>query len=331
MTPSTALVLETHNLKGGDAASHAVASLGRLLVHLRRQTLPLAELDELLVTHQGLDPDQQSDLERVAGRAIRFVALPTDADYYQAKNAGFDASAAERVVFGESDCWPAEGWLENLLSPFADSTVCVVAGRTCYRGGVLGSAASSIDFNYYDSPLGAGCTRNFYANNVAFRRDIFAAHRYGAGEHFYRGNCQTLGLRLQAAGVPVRFEPNARTTHRFPDTWAELARLRILRGGDLAELSPRLLGAHVRGAALLPRPVATAVVWSARVALSLGALGRQDMPPLDSKWPLAAATTVALCVLDGAGAAARLAGLTRPKEEALAYHADVDRLAAAEM
>ncbi|HEX4622673.1 MAG TPA: glycosyltransferase, partial [Myxococcaceae bacterium] len=242
-------MLETHNLKGGDAARHAAASLERLLAHLRKQALPLAELDELIITHQGLSAADQERIQSAAGRPIQWCLLPAAAGYYQGKNAGFDASAAEVVVFGDSDCWPDDGWLENLVSPFMEgaAAAAAVAGRTCYRPGVLGSAASSIDFNYYPSPLGPGCTRNFYANNVAFRREVFAEHRYGSGEHFYRGNCQTLGLRLGAAGIPVRFEPRARTTHRFPDSWAELVRLRLLRGGDLAELSPRLLSAHLPG------------------------------------------------------------------------------------
>jgi hypothetical protein len=282
----------------------------------------------VIITHQGLSAADRAQIQTAAGRPLQFVLLPASADYYQAKNAGFDASQAEVVVFADSDCWPDEGWLENLVAPFGEGNVAAVAGRTCYRPGVLGSAASSIDFNYYDSPLGPGCTRNFYANNVAFRREVFAGHRYGSGERFYRGNCQTLGLRLQAAGVPVRFEPRARTTHRFPDSWAQLARLRLLRGGDLAELSPRLLRAHLPGAARLPRPIAAAAVWSARTAFSLGALGHQDLPSLGATWPLAAATTLAICLLDGAGAAARLARLTTPREEVLSYHADVDRLAA---
>jgi hypothetical protein len=214
------------------------------------------------------------------------------------------------------------------LAPFSDASVRAVAGRTYYRPGILGSAASAIDFNYYESPLGRGCTRNFYANNVAFRREVFAAHRYADGERFYRGNCQTLGLRLQAAGVPVRFEPRAVTTHRLPDSWAEFVRLRMLRGGDLVELSPQLISTYVPGARRVPAVVASAVTLGTRVAASLVAVGRQDLPRLGARWPLAASVMLGISALDGAGAAARLLGKTAPRDQSLSYHADVDRLAA---
>ena len=306
-----------------------MASLERLLVHLKAQSAPLDELKEVIVTHPGYSLEEQLRLEKAAGRGLRFVALAPETDYYGAKNAGFDASTAEVVVFGDSDCWPEETWLERMLAPFSRQSVRVVAGRTCYRAGVLGSAASSIDFNYYPSPLGKGCTRNFYANNVAFRREVFAAHRYGAAEHFYRGNCQTLGLRLLAAGVAVRFEPRAKTTHRFPDSVAEFVELRMRRGGDLVEISPALLDAYLPRAKELPAPLGAACVWGLRVAFSLGAVGRQGLPRLGWRWPAAAAGTLGICALDGMGAAARLLGRTTPEGGALSYHADVDRLAAA--
>ncbi len=109
--------------------------------------------------------------------------------------------------------------------PRCSSPAEVVAGRTTYRDDALGVAATAIDFMYFPSPLGEGLTRNFYANNVAFRRDVFAARRYLPAEGIYRGHCQQLGLRLAADGVRVRYAPDAHTVHRFPDGAAELLRL----------------------------------------------------------------------------------------------------------
>src|SRR6185503_11031836 len=114
------------------------------------------------------------------------------------------------------------------------------AGRTTYRDDVLGTAATSIDFMYFPSALAEGCTRNFYANNVAFRREVFAAHGYRSDERIYRGHCQRLGLRLAKAGVPVRYVPRAHTVHRFPDRASELFKLRLLRGADTVEMAPHL-------------------------------------------------------------------------------------------
>ncbi len=126
------------------------------------------------------------------------------------------------VVFGDADCWPDPAWLDRLLAPFLEGPGArVVAGRTTYRDDVIGAAATSIDFMYFPSPLGEGTTRNFYANNVAFRREVFGARRYLPAPGIYRGHCQQLGLRLAAEGVRVRYAPEAHTVHRFPDGAAE--------------------------------------------------------------------------------------------------------------
>ena len=279
-----ALVIETNNLEGGDG--HVVSSLQRLLEHLRYQTLPLSELRELVITHGGITPKDQAALEKAAGRSILFVQVPDGTSYYEAKNIGFEATTAEVVAFGDSDCWPVPEWLERLFQPFTltgpdGQPIQVVAGRTTYRGDLLGIAATTIDFMYFQSPLAAGCTRNFYANNVAFRREGFAARKYAPAPGMYRGHCQILGFRLSQDSVPIIFEPQARTIHRFPDSGGELVHLRLLRGSDTVELTP-----HLAASCLSSRwrwlghlgPVSPVVVLAMRLGYSLRSLGHQDMP-----------------------------------------------------
>jgi hypothetical protein len=340
--PTAALVLETNNLQGGDARRRdAVASLERLLVHLGAQTRPLASLAEVVVTHEGFTPAECARLARAArGVAVRFLALPPGTGYYAAKNAGFDATRADVVAFGDSDCWPDAAWLERLLAPFAHRDVAIVAGRTCYRSDLLGTAATTIDFMYFVDPRRADArrTRNFYANNVAFRREVFAAHRYVETEGFYRGNCQTLGMRLHASGVGVRFEPAARTTHRFPDDAREFVRLRLHRGADAVQLYPSLAAAYVPLAgARLARlgPVTTAVGFAARFACSVASLGRQEMPSISRAQTVACVGLIAgISALDAAGAVAAHLGVPSARRRAraaptvaLSYHGDKDRLA----
>jgi GT2 family glycosyltransferase len=338
--PSVALVLETNNLGGGGASrDRGCQSLARLLAHLRGQSLPLDALAELVITHDGFEPAHQDQLEAAAGRRITLVRVDRAAGYYEAKNRGFEATRADVVVFGDSDCWPERAWLESLVAPFADDrdggggAVDVVAGRTTYRGDLLGIAATTIDFMYFPSPLGPDCTRNFYANNVAFRRQAFAAHRYADMDGVYRGHCQVLGLRLQARGVPIRFVPRARTVHRFPDTARELLRLRWLRGQDTVGLLPHLAAAY------LPRRwrwlgrvgLSSLAVLAIRFGCSLRSIGRQDMPETRGLRALACAGVVsALSLADAAGALFRsLIGdrtNARADAQALSYHGDGDRL-----
>jgi hypothetical protein len=274
------------------------------------------------VTHHGWDSAALERLCSAAGVALRFVAVAPETTYYAAKNAGFGATTADVVAFADADCWPDPGWLERLLSPFADPAVQVTAGRTVYRAGVFGTALTTIDFLYFPSPSGVDHTRNFYANNVAFRRDVFEAHRYRVGEDFYRGHCQTVGLRLRAAGVPIRFVSTARTVHRLPDSVGELVRLRLLRGADTVSLAPHIVDALIPGAPPLVRhpALAASAVLAARWACSLVAINRQDQPQLRGTRRLAcAAALTAVSLVDGAGAVGRVAGRDR-RAVTLSYH-----------
>jgi hypothetical protein len=335
---SHALVIETNNLHGGRGA--IVASLARLLAHLRRQTHPLTSLAELVVTHEGTISDAQiPTLQNACGRRITFVETEDGAGYYHAKERGFDATNAAVVVFADGDCWPENDWLACMLAPFADGKatppVDVVAGRTVYRPDLLGIAATTIDFMYFSSPFGAHTSRNFYANNVAFRREVFDRLRY-AGDGFYRGNCQVAGMKLVEQGVPVHFVPAARTTHRFPDSARELVQLRLLRGEDTVVLTR-----HLRERALPQRarwlmdlgPASPALVLGARLACSVAALNRQDMPEVRGARRAAALGLIAgLSLLDAAGAVRGLLpkrerDRTAHKTTTLSYHGDGDLLA----
>jgi hypothetical protein len=139
-----------------------------------------------------------------------------------------------------------------------------------------------------------------------------------------------LGLRLQAEGVPVRFVPEARTVHRFPDSARELLRLRLLRGRDAFELTPHLarayLPAPLRWLGALG-PVSSLAVLAARLGFSLRSINRQDMPPVEGPRRLACAGLVAaLSAIDALGALGRVRARGRAVDEVLSYHGDGDRL-----
>lgn len=339
--PTIALILETNNLRSSTDQGRVVESLTRLLRHLSAQTFPVRDLAEVVLTHDGLTEQHRAGLEAALGRPIHFVAIAPDTGYYEAKNQGFDATTADIVVFADADCWPDPAWLARLVAPlFDDAQADVVAGRTTYRDDLLGIAATSIDFMYFPSPLGEGSTRNFYANNVAFRRAVFAARRYEPAEGIYRGHCQKLGMRLAADGVRVQFEPAARTTHRFPDGAAELFRLRLLRGADTVELSPYLGRAY-----LPPRwrwlsrlgPLTPLGVLLARFGFSARAVGNQGLSEVRGARRAACLAIVGgLSAADAVGALARSVGGARLgvrdgglRDGALSYHGDGDRLRSA--
>ncbi|MET3130764.1 hypothetical protein AAKU55_001022 [Oxalobacteraceae bacterium GrIS 1.11] len=329
----TALVLETNNLRGGADAGAAGASLHHVIGLLARQSVPLRALAQLVVTHDGLSEACCAQLRQLAGRQIDFVKIDPATGYYDAKNAGFSATDALRcdyVAFADADCTPAADWMAQLLAPFAqEQPPAAVVGRTSYAATVIGTALTTLDFMYFPSPLQAGATRNFYANNVAFRREVFARHSYQALDGVYRAHCQVLGLRLQEAGVTLHYVAHAHTVHRFPDTRRETLALRWMRGEDSHGLTPHLVRAYLPPSMQWlahSGPIGPLCVLTSRLWFSLRALNHQDLPPLRGvRWLAALALVLGFSAIDMLGALARGLGLRSggsgaADAQALSYH-----------
>lgn len=329
----TALVLETNNLRGGADLQRVAASLGRLFQHLKGQSLALTQLAQVVVTHDGLPDAVCEELARAAGLSLQFVPIEAQTGYYAAKNLGFAAVQGERcdhVVFADADCIPAADWLEQLLLPLcAEQPPAVVAGRTSYSSSLAGTALTTIDFMYFPSPLAAGATRNFYANNVVFHREVFAEHAYKALDGVYRAHCQVLGLNLQAAGIALHYAAAAHTEHRLPDTRGEALKLRWMRGQDSVGLTPYLLRAYLpQRLQWLARsgPLAPLGILLARLYCSQRALNHQNLPALHGLRGLGARGLIlAFSLVDMAGALARGVGIntlgrTVADAQALSYH-----------
>lgn len=330
----TTLILETNNLRGGANMEQAADSLQRLIIQLTQQTLPPASLAQWIITHDGFPASVCEQIQALAGCHIDFVEINGSTGYYDAKNTGFDhvnILHCDYVVFGDADCLPANDWLEQLLAPFSrgETAPSAVAGRTSYAPNVFGTALTSIDFMYFPSPLDQGATRNFYANNVAFKREVFEQYRYQPLDGVYRAHCQVMGLRMQAAGVVIAYAPAAHTEHRLPDTRGETLKLRWMRGKDSVGLTPYLVKSYLPGNwQWLGRsgPIGPLCVMLMRLGYSLRALNRQGLPRLGVLRCLAAAiVTVGVSMVDMAGALMRSLGLAghnsaQGDTESLSYH-----------
>ena len=305
-----ALILETNNLASLDDEREVTDTLCALFAHLRGQTLSLDDVAEVVVTHDGLCEDARACIQAAAGRTIAWVRIDPDTGYYAAKRAGFEETSAECVVFADSDCWPVPCWLAELTRPIVEGQFEVSAGRTTYPDDLVGIAATTIDFLYFDGRA-AGTVRNFYANNVAFRRDTFAAYAYEPCPGVYRGHCQLLGIRLWEEDVPIHFAADAQTVHELADSARQLWRLRMYRGQDTAALAPDFLGSLEGPAYALKyrRPVAVATILAGRFVFSQRTLNRQDMPPVRRLRAIAARGVIgAISAADTIGAALALAG-----------------------
>jgi cellulose synthase/poly-beta-1,6-N-acetylglucosamine synthase-like glycosyltransferase len=333
ISQQTAMVIETNNLRGGTGGMKAVVrSLERLFALLNAQSFSLKNLYEVIVTHDGIEPSECERLSQGQDYTLRFELLIPDTGYYNAKNAGFAATSpnCRYIVFADSDCIPDSQWLVQMLQPLLENPdLPVVAGRTSYRPSLLGAALSTIDFKYYPNPRYANATRNFYANNVVFNREVFAQFAYQPLQKTYRGHCQVFGLRLEQSGVEMRFVSAAHTVHRIPDSLGEILQLRWMRGQDACSLTPFLVRRHLPDSMqwfARTGPIAPLIVLFFRLIFSFGVLNHQDLPPQKGLRRLAAyGLILAISSIDMVGALARGLGwstLDRPDADnvALSYH-----------
>jgi hypothetical protein len=245
--PRISIIVEWENviLAG---APRARAMLARLAGEARCCEEPL----EILFCHPGADPPELAEAGAALPPVCRFVAA-SGAHYYELKNVAAAEARGAILVFLDSDVIPAEGWLQALLAPFADPAVQVVAGHSTIDAENLYSRAFALTW-FFPLPAGPAPLQpvpRFFANNVAFRREVFLAHPFSALEGTSRGACVRLAQELGRQGITIWKTTAARVTHPAPRGFRHF----LLRG--LAEGRDRILPERGWRAT----PLATAARW----------------------------------------------------------------------
>lgn len=222
------------------------SELGRtrqMLRRLRQELAGLAPLREppevvFLYDRRAVDGDLVVQVvnEELSPQAtpVRTKFIATERlRYYQLKNFGAASTEGEIVIFLDCDVIPERGWLAAMLEPFADPAVKVVGGESYidYQG-VYSKALALFWFaSLRNEASGLVPATFFYANNVAFRREIFAAHNFPELPAFRR-QCTLLSAALRANGVELLRQQRARVAHPCPRGIRNFAASALHNGRD---------------------------------------------------------------------------------------------------
>lgn len=244
MTPKVSIVIEWDNarLSAGDRSV-------RMLQALRAQALALAFPVEVLV----LFDSDQIDGRRLAD-VIHEHLLPADGNglslacrlvpthgltYYPLKNKGVELAQGGIVVFVDSDVTLEPGWLQCLLAPFDQQPdIQVVGGHTYIEAENWFSRAFALHWFF---PLRSASRelksvgRHFFANNVAFRKEVLLRYPFPAmPDGMTRGACTMLARRLQQDRIAVWTHLGAKTRHPAPNGGLHFVIRGLAQGRDWA-------------------------------------------------------------------------------------------------
>jgi len=246
MTTSVAVVLEWENvLQAGIDRSR------RMLQVLLEQSSELARTRglrfELIVVYNeeevdGAIPRQTIAEEFAKGTFPGSVAYygTQGLHYFDQKNYGAARTEADIVLFLDSDVIPEPGWLGLLLQVFDDPEAKVVCGHTylATRTTMERCFALIWFFPPHEPRPGVRESRNFYANSVAFRREVFRENNFPE-EDCYRGQGNDLAKRLKKKGIKILRVGEAWTSHPWPGSWRFVVLRAFVRGHDTIYWSRR--------------------------------------------------------------------------------------------
>ncbi len=190
------------------------------------------------------------------------------------------ATHSRIVAFVDSDCRPANGWLEPLLGHFDDPLVAAVAPRIMGAGGptYCEAARSLLDRGDRAGPVRPGSRIPFVPSaallvraDVVTGSELFDAALRG-------GEDVDLVWRLDEAGWDVRYVPSSAVAHEGPPTLLAFLTRRAFYGTTAAPLARRhgqaLAPVHVSGwslavwgLVLARRPVLALAALAASVAI----------------------------------------------------------------
>jgi hypothetical protein len=222
--PSFSIIIEWENALHGQLwrASKMLNALSKQIVEISPS---LSLKPEVIIVYdstdlKGLEVDKTVNEQLTCCLSVIDLKIfPTNGlHYYELKNFGVGHSSNDIIIFLDSDVIPEDGWLSALLEPFQNPHINVVGGNTYLDSNNLYDKAFAL---FWCFPLKSDTADHvceekiFFANNVAFRRNIFEAYQFPNLPQF-RGQCMVLSNNLWRNRIKIFRQPKSRGAHPTP-------------------------------------------------------------------------------------------------------------------
>lgn len=210
---NVSVVIETITSRFDSTSGSLMHDLAQTLDGVARQTYPREKIETIVVVDHDVPAGTVSELRERYPHVK--IATSRASNYFDAKNAGAEASSGEVIALLDGDCVPSPEWLAVLVARLEEG-VAAVAGCTRYEGHSMSARTFSIpDFAYVLEEENDGAS-GFNINNLAFRREVLLAHPFDARIR-RNGGCYFLFHQLRAAGAKIVYEPRATVAHGVGD------------------------------------------------------------------------------------------------------------------
>ncbi len=214
-------------------AWHSAASLPGCLDALAAQSLT----DFEVIVVSSSDESETRRVVETHPLGARFEQSPVRLLPHAARNLGVVHARGRRLAFTDPDCRARPDWLEQLLRadhPFVGGSIGLVDADW------LGRGIHRCKFPYFGPEASAGERAMLPTANLMIDRALWA--RIGPFDGGVFCGDSLLARRAQAAGIPIRFVPEARVEHGAPPAFDRFLRERWQRGREFAASRARLDG-----------------------------------------------------------------------------------------
>lgn len=201
--------------------------LSDLLQCLRSQFYPLAKTEYLLVDNNSRDrtfsliEKAVSDFPELTIYPLQEKAIQSA---YAARNLGMRAAQGDIIVFTDADCRPEREWLTNLIPPFSDEQIGIVAGEIIALPGnsILEKYADRQNILSQKYTISHGFCPYGQTANLAIRRDLFKQIGLFRPHLTTGGDADICWRILRETNYQFQFVENALVKHRHRHSLSEL-------------------------------------------------------------------------------------------------------------